>query len=82
MLELLKHAVLAHPDMELKFIVCTDPSKSGLGAWIGQYHGEELVIVNVMSKYAILKCLKEKEMVMLARAVWEVLGFFGIPKII
>jgi len=41
-----------------------------------------LVIVDVMTKYAILNCLKGKGMVEVARTTWEVLAIFGIPKII
>lgn len=41
-----------------------------------------LVIFDIMTKYAILKCLNGKTMVEVARATWEVLAVFGIPKII
>lgn len=48
--EVLKHAVLTHPNMDKKFIVGTDASKSGLGAWIGQYHDDTLKIIEFASR--------------------------------
>lgn len=38
-----------------------------------------LVIVDMITKFAILKPLKGKEMVGVARSTWEVLELFGIP---
>ncbi len=47
-------------------------------------NGEDtlLVIVDIMSKFAILKSLKSKVMMDVARALLEVCGTFGIPKIL
>ncbi len=41
-----------------------------------------LVIVDIMTKFCILRCLSSKGMEKIAKAVWEVFSTFGVPKII
>lgn len=44
-IEVAKYAILAHPEISMKFIVGADASESGLGAWVGQEHDKELKII-------------------------------------
>ena len=46
----MKHTVLSYPDDSKKYIVGTDASNYGLGAWIGQYHGNNLRILSYASR--------------------------------
>lgn len=41
-----------------------------------------LVIVDIMTKFAILRCLKGKSMAAISKSLWEVISVFGVPKII
>lgn len=41
-----------------------------------------LVVVDIMTKFAILRCTAGKDMVTIATQLWEILSIFGIPKII
>ena len=48
--EMIKKTVLAYPDDSKKYIVGTDASDFGLGAWFGQYHGTQLRILSYASR--------------------------------
>jgi len=41
-----------------------------------------LVVVDIMTRFVILRCLTSKEMSQIARHMWEVFSIFGVPKII
>ena len=46
-------------------------------------NGEDtlLVIVDVMTKFAVLRCLKSKGMKGIAQSLWEVMSILGVPKV-
>ncbi len=45
-----KCTMLSHPDDSKKYVAGTDASTVGIGAWIGQYHGETLRIISYASR--------------------------------
>ncbi len=48
--EICKQTLPSHPDESKQYIVGTDASNCGVGAWLGQYHGQELKFISFASR--------------------------------